>query len=224
MLYTYCLYYSNTSSISLPQGFMGNLEIIEKGAIAAVVEIGLPQEELEADDEKLVQAVIHHDWVICEIFRSTTVLPLRFGTYFKQTEDLKQHLATNQEKYSQQLQQIAGKVELTLKLTPIPFSPDKDTTKATKGSNYLKAKKQSYQEQTAYQNQQQKALKQFQAEITKTYPQLIQGEPKEGTERFYLLLDSTKLSTFSEQIQKWKQELKTWEIEVSDPLPPYHFL
>ncbi|MFP4134479.1 MAG: GvpL/GvpF family gas vesicle protein [Halothece sp.] len=224
MLYTYCLFNSNSLAFSLPEGFMGNLEIIQEGAIAAVVEIGLPQKELETDDEKLVQAVIHHDWVICEIFRSTTVLPLRFGTYFKQTEDLKQHLATNQEKYSQQLQQIVGKVELTLKLTPIPFSPDKETTQATKGSTYLKAKKQSYQEQTAYQNQQQETLTEFQGEMKKKYPQFIQGEPKEGTERFYLLLDSTNLSTFWEQIQQWKQQLKTWEIEVSDPLPPYHFL
>lgn len=224
MLYTYCLFNSNISSLSLPQGFIGNLEIIEKGAIAAVVEIGLPQEELEADDEKLVQAVIHHDWVICEIFRSTTVLPLRFGTYFKQKQDLEEHLASNNNHYQHQLQKIAGKVELTLKLTPIPFSPNSVATQAEKGKSYLKAKKQRYQEQTAYQNQQQEALKEFQTEVTKKYPQLIQGEPKEGTERLYLLLDSRNLSIFLEQIQQWKQELKGWELELSDPLPPYHFL
>ena len=224
MLYAYCLLASDATLKTLPQGFMGELEIIKQGAIAAIVEIGLPQQELEADDEKLVQAVIHHDWVICEIFRETTVLPLRFGTYFQQKQDLEQHLASNKNDYQHQLQAIAGKVELTVKLTPIAFSPDKEATSAEKGKSYLKAKKQRYQEQTAYQNQQQETLKQFQSEMTQKNLQLIKGEPQAGKERFYLLLEAANLSTVCQQIKQWQEQVNTWEIEISDPLPPYHFL
>jgi hypothetical protein len=222
MLYTYCFLSASEGNISLPPGFKGDLKRIEDCAIAAVVEPELPREELEEDDEKLVKAVIHHDWVICEIFQTCTVLPLRFGTYFPGESDLRSHLATNGEKYQHTLEKLSGKMEVTLKLTPIPFT-EKSTTSA-KGKAYLRAKKQRYQEQNQYQAQQKSALEQFQKTITQTYPQLIHGEPQENTERFYLLLEAGRFSSFSEQIQQWKNQLQTWTIEVSDPLPPYHFL
>jgi len=197
--------------------------MIENGAIAAVVEPALPRDELEKDDQKLVQAVIHHDWVICELFRETLVLPLRFGTYFRGEEDLRSHLTFHGQNYHQKLAALAGKVELTLKLTPIPFS-DTNPSPTEKGKAYLQAKKQRYQKQSHYERQQQAALEQFQTEITQTYPQLICGNPQENTERFYVLIDSAAFSDFSEKLKAWQQALPSWTIEVSDPLPPYHFL
>jgi hypothetical protein len=222
MLYTYCLLSDAKGNLSLPSGFKGDLRLVEDRAIAAVVEPELPREELEEDDETLVQAVIHHDWVICEIFRDHAVLPLRFGTYFPTEADLQTHLATNREKYQQTLENLSGKLEVTLKLTPIPF-PEQETS-AAKGKAYLRAKKQRYQEQSQYQAQQKIALEQFEQTINQTYSQWVHGEPKESTERFYLLLDAATFSSFSEQIKQWENWLPTWTIEVSPPLPPYHFL
>ncbi|AFZ42721.1 Gas vesicle synthesis GvpLGvpF [Halothece sp. PCC 7418] len=223
MLYTYCFLFSPEKTLSLPQGFKGDLQMIEKGAIAAVVEPNLPKAELEEDDQKLVQAVVHHDWVICELFRGLTVLPLRFGTYFRGEADLRSHLAAYEESYQQKLTALTGKVEVTLKLTPIPFSEEGSSSTA-KGKAYLQAKKQRYQQQSNYQTQQQEALEKLQEEIKKTYPQLIHDEPKENTERFYLLIDSHSFSVFGEKMEQWKQFLSSWSIEISDPLPPYHFL
>jgi len=224
MLYTYCLIASSPSALSLPSGFRGELQLIKQGAIAAIVEAELPLEELEENDQKLIQAVIHHDAVICEIFRQIPLLPLRFGTYFRTEKDLLEHLDFNAEKYQNKLQEIQDKVEFTLKLTPLPFSTENASPMEKKGKNYLKAKKQRYQEQTNYQNQQQAELNQLQTQINQDYPQFIHGEPKENIECFYLLIKERDRSGFSEQIEQWKKEFPTWTIEVSDPLPPYHFI
>jgi uncharacterized membrane protein YcgQ (UPF0703/DUF1980 family) len=224
MLYTYCLIPSPQPSLSLPPGFVTELKLIEQASLAAVVEADLPREQLEEDDQKLVQAIIHHDAVICEIFRQTFLLPLRFGTYFREKQELLDHLNANASRYHQKLQELAGMVELTLKLTPIPFSQEPSSSTVEKGRNYLKAKKQRYQQQTEYQNQQQKELKAFPAKINLNYPHFIHGDPQDSTERFYLLINASTLPVFSEQIKQWEKELQTWQIEVSDPLPPYHFL
>lgn len=224
MLYTYCFISYRNSTLSLPQGFVSELQLIEHNAIAAVVEPELPIHELEENDQTLMQAVLHHDWVICEIFRNQPVLPLRFGTYFQREQDLREHLASHAQKYHDQLQNFTGKLELTVKLTPIPFSQNSSSPKAETGKSYLKAKKQQYQEKNNYQYQQQQALKELEAKLAELYPNLIHGEPQESTERFYLLMNQADLSIFSEKIKQWQQELKGWEIEVSDPLPPYHFL
>lgn len=223
MLYTYCFLSPPDHNLVLPQGFRGELTLIEQSAIAAIVEPDLSREELEANDEALVQAVLHHDRVICELFCDLPVLPLRFGTYFRGKEDLLSHLGANAQSYQNKLQEFSGKAEVTLKLTPIPFSENTPASQTT-GKAYLKAKKQHYQEKLDYQNQQQAALGEFHQQISQTYPQVIHGKPKEGAERFYLLLNYTEFFVLDEAIEAWEKALQTWKIEVSDPLPPYHFL
>ncbi|MDR9404694.1 MAG: GvpL/GvpF family gas vesicle protein [Halothece sp. Uz-M2-17] len=223
MLYTYCFISSPAKILSLPQGFRGELQMIENRAIAAVVEPDLPKAELEEDDQKLVQAVVHHDWVICEIFKAVPVLPLRFGTYFRDETDLHSHLDASHRSYQQTLTALTGKVEVTLKLTPIPFSEERSSS-TEKGKAYLKAKKQQYQQQKNYQQQQQAALATFQEEIKKTYSQMVHDEPKENTERFYFLIDNERFSNFWQEIEQWKPTLCSWTINISEPLPPYHFL
>jgi len=223
MLYTYCFLSSPDDNLLLPQGLIGDLKLIEENAIAALVEPDLSREQLEANDEMLVKAVLHHDRVICELFRQTTVLPLRFGTYFHGQQELLSHLRANAQTYRQKLQALAGKVEVTLKLTPIPFSETDETPQET-GKAYLKAKKQHYQKKTRYQTQQKEALQAFQGQISQTYPNVIQGECVETTERFHVLLNQTAFSLMNEQIEAWQKTLSSWKIEASEPLPPYHFL
>lgn len=198
--------------------------MIQKGAIAAVVEPELPKEDLEANDQKLLQAVVHHDWVICELFRQGPVLPLRFGTYFPGEAALHSHLEASEAQYQQRLTALAEKVEVTLKLTAIPFSPEHRSPSSQKGKAYLQAKKQQYREQSNYQHQQKVALENFQHAIAQTCPQLIHDDPKDGKERFYVLIDRATLPQFLEQMEQWQQEFLRWTLEVSEPLPPYHFL
>ncbi len=222
MLYTYCFLSSPHYQFTLPQGLTGELTLIEESAITAVVETNLPREDLEENDQTLIEAVLNHDRVICEIFQNTPVLPLRFGTYFRGQDDLLSHLKENAQNYQNQLYAIAGKAEVTLKLTPIPFSETSDL-QAT-GKAYLKAKKQQYQAKTNYQNQQEAALETFKEQINQMYPNLIHDQPKETTERFYLLLNYTNFSALVQQIELWEESLENWQIEISEPLPPYHFL
>lgn len=224
MLYTYCLIPEPQSSLSLPQGLAGELNLVKQKQIAAVVEAELPLAELEENDQKLVQAVIHHDAVICELFKKTSLLPLRFGTYFRTQQELLDHLATHAQTYTKKMEELLNQAELTLKLTPIPFSEEEDLSKAEKGKAYLKAKKQRYQQQTNYKNQQEEELKTLEAQIAQNYPKLVHGQPQDNQERFYLLITNTELSAFSAQIEQWQNNLQTWILEASEPLPPYHFL
>lgn len=224
MLYTYCLIGSSYDSLTLPQGLFRNLKLVTKDTIAAIVEPELPIDDIKEDEQQLMEAVLHHDWVICEIFHQMTLLPLRFGTCFRNEQDLETHLETYAHQYQKTLGQLAGKVELTLKLNPLPFSESNSSPTQQRGKAYFLAKKQRYQQQNQYKQQQQDELTSFQQQLTQGYSNFIHGEPQQGTERFYLLIPETDLEGISEQIQQWNNQLKSWTIEVSEPLPPYHFL
>ncbi len=222
MLYTYCFMASPNNNLSLPQGLFYDLNMIQKHSISAVVEPELPINDIKEDEQQLMQAVLHHDWVICELFNEMTLLPLRFGTCFRNQQDLENHLDAYAQQYSETLQKLAGKVEFTLKLNPIPFSESNGTPTQQKGKAYFLAKKQRYQQQNQYKQQQQAELDRLQQQLRQTYSNVIHGEPQEKTERFYLLVDNDH--RFSQQMQQWEKDLQSWTMEVSEPLPPYHFL
>jgi len=224
MLYTYCLIDSPDYALSLPQGLFRDLNLVKKGRISAVVEPELPINEIKENEQQLMEAVLHHDWVICEMFNQMTLLPLRFGTCFRDEQDLATHLETYGDQYQKTLEELAGKVELTLKLNPLPFSESRSSPTQERGKAYFLAKKQRYQQQNQYKQQQQDELNTFQQQLSQNNSNFIYGEPQQETERFYLLLKEADLQEISEQIQQWNHQLKTWTIEVSEPLPPYHFL
>jgi Gas vesicle synthesis protein GvpL/GvpF len=219
-MYTYAFLADVPSE--LPEGILGSLQIVSADGLAALVEPDLAPESLQHNDKQLVQAVLSHDRVIRELFEQTTVLPLRFGTYFKTQQGLVEHLQTNSAEYLARLEELQDKAEYSLKLTPIAFvEPAID--EAVKGKDYFLAKKQIYQAQAAWQTEQKAELEGL-IEAIARYSLWGRGDGEHGVERIYLLSDRQLEAELLEQVQIWQGRSERWELSLGEALPPYHFV
>jgi hypothetical protein len=128
-----------------------------------------------------------------------------------------------QQTYEAQLQRFQNQGEYLLKLIPVD-PPEQPIAQNAKGKDYFLAKKQRYQSQADYQRQRQTDLDQLKGAIAQTYPKWVHSSPEDGIERIYLLIDQNAESDLHQQCRTWQQQFSTWEMSLSAPLPPYHFV
>ena len=224
-MYVYAFLNHPANELKLPPGIEGNLQIIETDKIAAVAEAELISlEEIEKDDKHLMQAILIHDRILCELFNQMSILPLRFGTIFRSREDLVAHLNRRQSEYLEKLQQFEGKAEYLLKVVPLDApvpSPDKEA----RGKSYLLAKKKRYQLVQTFQEQQSREWAAIKEAIANTYVNATIIDESQGTTyRIYLLVSKTEESILLENLERWQQDFSTWQLQLTEPLPPYHFV
>lgn len=213
-MYTYAFFKSSANPLTLLPGIAGDVQIVNSAQLSALVESDLDLETLQQDDNQLVQAVLTHDRMICELFWQTTILPLRFGTSFVSLDALLMHLELNQATYLAKLAQLEGKAEYRLKLTPIEQF---DSISANvKGSQN--------QTQQVVQNQQQLELQAVLAAIAHHYPDHIVSETRSGVEKLYLLLNRQDEDGLYERLQEWQDQSSQWQLMLGEALPPYHFV
>ena len=222
-MYTYAFIKTPEVTLELPQGIKGDLEIVTEKQLAAIVEPGVSIETIEAiiqDDELLRHAYIRHGLVVSEAFRKTTILPLRFYHCFADRANLTLHLTTHQEQYLAQLTNLSGKAEYILKF--IPQEPPVPTVATEgKGREYFLAKKQRYQIQQNWKIQQGRERDSLIEKIAQAYGNAVIAE---GQEQIYLLINRHAEEGLYQQLQTWQKSCPTWELRLSDAIPPYDFL
>jgi Gas vesicle synthesis protein GvpL/GvpF len=227
-MYTYAFFKTPEVELTLPPGIAGDVQVVGNAQISALVESALNLELVQQDDTRLVQAVLTHDRIICDLFWQTPILPLRFGTWFVSLDSLLTHLATNQVTYLEKLTQFTGKAEYTLKIVPRELA-ETPTAAEFKGKAYFLAKKQLYEAQVAQQAQQATELEQLQFLIGQTYPQHCRhaaspDAPKTDVEKIYLLIDRRHEGELYDHLQQWQNRTPLWELILGEALPPYHFV
>ena len=79
-VYVYGVCHCPTTEVTPPLGLEREIQIICVDQIAAIVEFGIDLEALQSDDQRLLNAVLSHDRVVCDLFQQFTILPIRFGT------------------------------------------------------------------------------------------------------------------------------------------------
>lgn len=220
-IYTYAFLDTPVTSLELPVGIGDRVLLISSAEVSAVVEPEVSVESLQNDDQRLIQAVLAHDRVICELFRQTTVLPLRFGTSFTSQENLLTHLESHRSEYLKKLRQLDGKAEYILKF--IPQTPDEPIIpNQAGGRQYFLAKKQQYktqQEFSATQTAEWENAVELIAQIYKSAA--VKSESEEA--RIYLLVDRQEEPLLTEQFLAWQKACPRWELLLGEALPPYHF-
>lgn len=222
-MYTYAFLPKSDIPLDLPEGISGSLQLITVDQVAALVEPELSVEALQTSDDVLMRAVLYHDQVIREVFEQITVLPLRFGTCFISRQGLVEHLGSHSAKYYHKLSQLKGRAEYLLKLKPIEIS-EAAISPELKGKDYFLAKRQRYQSQIDWQQQQQLELEALKTTISRFYPEWIHTDPSDGVERIYLLSDRQTLPALYEYVSIWQAQCPHWELSLGEALPPYHFV
>ncbi|NEU74314.1 hypothetical protein PI95_017545 [Hassallia byssoidea VB512170] len=220
--YTYAFLLTPATVLELPKGISDRVLFISHAGVSALVEPEVSLESLQNDDERLIQAVLSHDQVICELFRQTTILPLRFGTSFASKESLLTHLESHAEKYLEKLRQLNGKAEYILKF--IPRIDEPVITPESGGRQYFLAKKQRYQTQQDFQIAQTAEWENAVHLITQIYKSAIVVQPQGEEARIYLLVSCQDEPLLAEQFLAWQKACSRWELQLGLALPPYHFI
>jgi Gas vesicle synthesis protein GvpL/GvpF len=219
-LHIYALILTPTTKLFLPQGIFQQVKIINSDRLSAIIESDINLELIKEDDQKLIDAVLCHDRVICEIFAQTTVLPLRFGIAFASETTLISHLTNYYDDYLAKLQELINKAEYTLKFTALA-PPELDLPQENSGRGYFLAKKQKYQKQQEFYENQEKQWENVVKLINDHYPCIAQGE---GEQRKILLLTDKNIENLLlTQLENWQIICENWEINMTVGLPPYHF-
>lgn len=225
-MYTYAFIKTPDIALELPNGIAGPLQIVSEQQIAAIVEPGISIKTIEAilqDDELLKHSYLSYGLVIAEIFRQTTLLPLRFYHCFADLASLKSHLSSHKDTYLTQLTNLEGKGEYILKFIPKP-PPNPPVSSPAKGRDYFLAKKQRYQQQQDWKTEQFTEQKLVIDRISQTYPQAIIANSQEGNLQIYILEKLLCAENIRQDIQDMQSNCLTWELQLGDPIPPYDFL
>ncbi|MBD2663687.1 hypothetical protein B6N60_01435 [Richelia sinica FACHB-800] len=220
--YTYAFLETPSFPLTLPQGLASQVMLIHGDELSAIVEPGILFESLRNNDEKIIQMAVSHDRVIRELYQQTTVLPLRFGTYFVSTEKLSIHLKSHYQEYRDKIKQIDGKTEFALKL--IPRQPEELAPVEARGRNYFLAKKQQYQSYQNFSLDQAKEKANL-IDLIKNINQLpVFIQDQEAEVKIYLLINSQDKIWLLEKFLSWQQSCPHWDLFLEDCLPPYHFI
>ncbi len=73
--------------------------------------------EHSPEDNLNDQAAVEHARVIADCFKSSTVLPFRFGTVFSDDDALRRSIRSNQRQFLTNIDRLRGKAEMHLKVT-----------------------------------------------------------------------------------------------------------
>ncbi len=232
MLYTFAILLAPVPEIE-PLGIMGKpIQYLSCDRLVAVIEPDVDIEGLKLlPEQELMQAIIHHDRLVCELFEQRTLLPLRFGTAFVSVEALENYLKIEKENLLASLERLNGCAEFLVTGTAI--APKIEASSNLKGKDYLLAKRSQYLQQEQWQSQLQQEILEYLQILTVSlqlaapaYQLQHQTVEPQGTEdlRVYLLLPRSQYESLQSALQSWQEQHSHWQIAWSQPLPPYHFL
>jgi len=178
-------------------------------------------------DEK---AVLEHARVVSVCFRTSTVLPFRFGTIFDSDEALRQAVRVNRRAFGQSVARLRGKAEMHLKLVVRDGSlrdamidvelPD------TVGGEYLS----KLREKASKERERQTKARALSVQVHKLFNPLEEEVSckKVDSEGMLIdiahLIDSKSVEKYQNRYNSAAKQLKNCELVISGPWPPYHFL
>lgn len=228
-MYVYAFIKSQSYSIKSLTGISEPVTLVDAGGLSAVVELNLQAEHLPqtSNEEQLMQAVLTHDRIVCQIFKETTILPLRFGTCFDSEARLLQHMKNHEDHYCQQLEKLMGRGEYLLQGTPRTFSentqPTETSPKPVKGRDYFLQKKRLHHQRLNLKEQQEKQWQDLIDAIVRIHP-IVHGKPHQQSERIYILMPRNQELTLIQWLNEQQKKIDLWELNLGNALPAYHFL
>ena len=229
MLYTFAILLAPIPNY-IPLGIMGKpIQYLSCDRLVAVIEPDVDIEGLKLlPEQELMQVIIQHDRLVCELFEQRTLLPLRFGMAFVSIAALENYLEIEKEHLLASLERLDGYAEFLVTGTAI--APKIEASSNLKGKDYLLAKRSQYLQQEQWRSQLQREVLDYRQAITNyltpEYQATFEQVETQGSEdvRVYALLPRSQVASLQTTLRSWEAEHPHWQISWSQPLPPYHFL
>jgi hypothetical protein len=178
-------------------------------------------------DEK---SVLEHARVVSQSFRTSTVLPFRFGTIFDTEDAIRQAVRSNRRALCESVERLRGKSEMRIKLTvrdgSLRGNMEDVVLPDTVGREYLA----KLREKASRERERQTKARALSVQVHKLFNPLEEEVSCKRVAADGMLLDIAHLID-TKSIEKYQnrystaaKQLKNCEMVVSGPWPPYHFL
>jgi hypothetical protein len=176
------------------------------------------------------KAILEHARVVSACFRTTTVLPFRFGTIFECDDALRQAVRSNRKTFGATVQRLRGKAEMHLKVVIKDGSLREVMTDielpATVGGEYL----MKLREKAARERERQTKARALSVQVHRLFNPLEEEVTCKRVATDGMLIDIAHLiehksvTKYQNRYSTAAKQLKNCEILISGPWPPYHFL
>ena len=193
------------------------------GEFAVIVSEYLPDGSMDQ------RAVVEHARVVGECFRTTTVLPFRFGTVFNTDEALRRTVRSNRRVFTDTVVQLRGKSEMHLKVVvrdgTIPQALMEPLPVAA-GNEYLTRLRQK----AAREREAQTKARALSVQVHRLFHPLQEEVTCKKADSGMLLIDiahlidSNSIEKYQNRLNMAMRQLKDCEVAASGPWPPYHFM
>lgn len=207
-------------------GIQGNqIFLYPASDLAVIVSEYFPSETLTQ------QAGVEHARVISDCFKTSTVLPFRFGTVFADDDALRRSIRSNQRQFLTNIERLRGKAEMHLKVVLDDCCRDQVRRQAP---NPLPAVGRAYlsnlRENAALQRERQTKARAVTVQMHRMFLPLAEEVTcrRMDTGKMLLdiahLIDSTGVERYQNKYSSASVQMKDCQMQLSGPWPPYHFV
>ncbi len=176
------------------------------------------------------RAALDHARVVADCFRTTTVLPFRFGTVFQTDEAMRRAVRTNRRAFLESVNHLRGKAEMHLKLVVRAGGAKEDTVATPLPTAVGIAYLSHLREQAALQRDRQSRAKSISVQVHRLFNPLDEEISCKCVDSVGLLIDiahlidSRSLEKYQNRCRTAAKQFKDYELVISGPWPPYHFM
>jgi hypothetical protein len=191
--------------------------------LAVIVSEHNPQESLNQ------KSGVDHARVVADCFQHSTVLPFRFGTVFEDDESLRRSIRANQRQFQGNIDKLRGKTEMHLKILVDRcggHAQDNPLPKDGVGREYLT----SLRENAIRQREHQTRARAVSCQMHRLFLPLDEEVSCRLTESGRMMLDIAHLidrkcvERYLNKFSTTCAAMREWQMQLSGPWPPYHFV
>jgi len=205
-------------------GVSGNQVFVYPASdLAVIVSEHNPQESLNH------KSGVDHARVIADCFQHSTVLPFRFGTVFNDDESLRKSIRSNQRQFLTNIDKLRGKTEMHLKVfvddCTAPAS-EKHVSAESQGRDYFT----NLRENAGRQRERQTRARAVSFQMHRLFMPLDEEVSCRLTESGKMMLDIAHLidrKCVERYLNKFSTTcavMRQYQMQLSGPWPPYHFV
>jgi hypothetical protein len=185
------------------------------------------KDKIDSDMDWLQEKAFHHHETVAALYKSFTIIPLKFCTIYMNEDSLKQTIQSNETRIDETLSMLKGNEEWNVKI----YSDDHELKKQVSENNSAIEDKLIEDELENEKNRVcelvHEKLKEhsLHAAIKKNWSKDVTGLKENMAWNSVFLLPIPKVESFLEEMKQFEQELggTGWRFEATGPWPAYHF-